>query len=201
MNDTMPGAPPPSQKALVDIVPLGRVDELVVEVVAANLQAVLGLWARVCPPLPVPAYANLAQRGQFDAGPILKDLATRKPGAPLQLGLCEFDLCVPILTFVYGESQVGGRAGVVSLHRLLDRSQSRYFERAAKITIHEIGHVLGLGHCWDIKCLMHFSRNLEQLDSLPVSLCPNCAYEAARLRQALFAENRLLRKEEGLDKG
>ena len=61
-------------------------------------------------------------------------------------------------------------AAVVSLHRLFDIDRQVVYLRAAKIGVHEVGHLLGLEHCWQAGCLMRFSKQLEQLDRLAPGL-------------------------------
>jgi len=111
----------PTDQALLDIILLGPVDETAVSIVAANLQAVMGLNTDIQPVLEKPDYAYLPGRGQYDAAKILNAIAGTADKTPFKLGLTEYDLCTPILTFVYGESQLGGKAAVISLQRLFDR--------------------------------------------------------------------------------
>lgn len=106
-SDMPSGAAPAPQ---VEVVPLGRVSSTAAQVVAANLQALLKLDALVKEPLPEPVHALVAVRGQYDAGIILRELAG-PDGSPLRLGLLNKDLCVPFLTYVLGESQLGGPGG------------------------------------------------------------------------------------------
>jgi archaemetzincin len=166
--------------AMVDLIPLGRIDPLAISVVAANLQSMVGIHTDILAPRPVPKYAFLPQRQQFDALKILKSLSTEMGGAPFKLGVTDLDICTPILTFVYGESQLGGKTALISLHRVHGEDRGLTHERAAKIGIHEVGHIFGLAHCWEIRCLMHFTRNLEQLDALPLRLCNTCLFEITR---------------------
>lgn len=175
-----------TDQAELDIVLLGQVDETAVSIVAANLQAVMGLNTRVQPPREKPEYAYLLGRGQFDAAKIIGALADLENMAPFVLGLTVFDLCTPILTFVYGESQLGGRAAVISLQRLTDPDPELPLLRAAKISLHEVGHLLGIGHCWQPDCLMHFSSNLETLDALQPQFCSACEFEMVRRLQTQF---------------
>lgn len=177
---------------LVEIIPLGVLDETLSQILAANLEAVLGLSSLIAPEQDEPEYAYAPARDQYDAGPILKELAARSEGPPLKLGLTMVDLCMPILTFVYGESQLGGKAAVMSLSRLLDIKADVLYQRAAKIGLHEIGHVLGLGHCREVGCLMQFSQKIGQLDSLPVAFCDACSYEVARCRAILIKKQEAL---------
>ncbi len=185
------------EKPLVQVVPLGAVDQVAVQVAAANLQSILDLPADVLEPWPEPEYALIAERGQYNAGPILKALAADIPAPLIRIGLTNLDLCLPILTFIFGEAQLGGRAAVVSYYRFNGEfwanleSKELTYERLAKITVHETAHVLGLSHCHAPGCLMRFSQSLEQLDSLSLLFCDQCSYELARARRAM---------EEALDK-
>lgn len=170
----------------IDIFPLGEVDETAVSVVAANLQALTGLNAAVLPALPDPDYAYLSIRNQYAAAEIVKTLASFNDGAPLKLGIVECDLCTPILKFVFGESQLGGKAAVMSLHRLFSQDPEKTYLRAAKIGLHETGHILGIGHCRSHDCLMAFAASLDRIDSLPLRFCAPCQYEMSRRLKHLF---------------
>lgn len=185
MNDLLSDQSISKTKALIDLIPLGRIDQLAVSIIAANLQAILGLNSDISKPRPEPDYALLPQRRQFDALKIIKELYKETQGAPFKLGVTALDICTPILTFVYGESQLGGKIALISLNRLQGGSPDLAYERMAKIGVHEVGHILGLEHCWEIRCLMHFSRNLEQLDSLPLQFCSACEFETTRRIRAL----------------
>jgi archaemetzincin len=168
------------QKAHLDLIPFGSLDTLAVSIIGANIQAVLGLFTDIQPERAKPDFAFMPVRNQYDASRILKSLATETDGAPFKLGLIQSDLSIPILTYVFGESQLGGKAAVVSLHRLFDIDRQVVYQRAAKIAVHEVGHLLGLEHCWEAGCLMRFSKQLDQLDRLPLRFCSSCEYEVAR---------------------
>lgn len=165
---------------MVEVVPLGRVNQTAASVAAANLQAQFGLDTVVVEPWPQPEYALIPARGQYDAGPILLALAGEGSGLPLRLGLTRRDLCLPFLSYVFGEAQLEGRAAVVSLHRLQEpapgerASRSVMLERLAKMVLHEMAHVLGLVHCRAPGCLMNFSQGLAALDRLDLRFCVAC---------------------------
>lgn len=167
----------------VEILSLGRVDELAVSVAAANIQAILGLTAREVPPWPDPDYAVLPGRGQYNALPILKTLSRDLEDNALRLGITGADLCLPFLSFVYGEAQVNGKAAVVSLHRLKRGPDGKtapsalFLRRLAKVAIHETAHVIGMTHCRQQGCIMCFSLELEALDSLSMTFCQECELE------------------------
>ena len=168
------------QEAHLDLIPFGNLDPLAVSIVGANIQAVLGLFTDIREVRAKPDFAFMPVRNQYDASKILKSLAAETDGSALKLGLLQSDLSIPILTYVYGESQLGGKAAVISLHRLFDIDRQVFYQRAAKIAVHEVGHLLGLEHCWEAGCLMRFSKQLDQLDRLPLRFCSSCEYEISR---------------------
>ncbi len=174
------------EKPHLNIIPVGKVDELALSVVAANLQAVMGLNADVGPPLPKPEYAYQHGRRQYDAGKIINALVSDDDKIPLTLGVTRYDVCTPILTFVYGESQLGGKAALISLYRIRDEKTDVTCTRAAKIGLHEVGHLIGVGHCRTTNCLMCFSASLEKLDLLQLRFCKACTYEISRRLRHLF---------------
>ncbi|MFN2170880.1 MAG: hypothetical protein ACK2UF_05560 [Candidatus Promineifilaceae bacterium] len=179
----------PTDKAHLDLILLGPVNETAVSIVAANLQAIMGLNTDIRPVLEKPNYAYVPGRNQFDAAKIIKALCAITDGAPLKLGLIESDLCSPILSFVYGESQLGGKAALVSLHRLSAKDPEVTYQRIAKISLHEVGHLLGIRHCWKSTCLMKHSGDLDPLDSLSMYFCSACEYEIERRLKTLIDLN------------
>ena len=180
MTDLAPDQTVTQTEAGIELIPIGQVDTLAVSIVAANLQALLGLNTSVQDSRPNPEYAYMATRQQFDALKIIKELSQEARDVYFRLGVTNLDICTPILTFVFGESQLGGSTALVSINRLQGNGADLAYERAAKISVHEVGHILGLEHCWELRCLMHFSRDVEQLDSLPLSFCETCQYESSR---------------------
>jgi archaemetzincin len=176
----------PDSSAHLDLIPMGKVDPLAASVIAANLQTVVGLNTRILKACPEPEYSFSPRRGQYDAGKILADLTSISDGAKFRLGVVHVDIYTPILTFVFGESQLGGKAALISLFRIHDRDPALIYDRAAKIAIHELGHLLGIVHCRAPDCLMDFSQNVEKLDALPLRFCDACEYEATRRLKHLF---------------
>lgn len=93
------------------------------------------------------------------------------------LGVTNLDLFVPGMNFVFGEARCPGRVGIISTHRLKPNSanESELFrERVVKEAIHEIGHMLGLRHCSDPLCVMHFSVQISDTDRKRAEPCINC---------------------------
>lgn len=88
------------------------------------------------------------------------------------------------LLFLFGEANIKNKYAVVSTHNLLDFNNSEIAEnRIVKEIIHEIGHlILGLEHCLNDKCVMRFSKNIEEIDRKSKHLCLKCNSELENLR-------------------
>ena len=177
------------KKKRIGVVPFGNVPEIATKTVAAHILGYLNLNADILPPLEHPYYALDERRLQYDAAAVLKALELEPFSAYTKiLGVLEVDIFVPILTHVFGEAKQGGKHALISLYRLRKdlggstSSTSLLLERAAKVALHESGHLFNLFHCMDEGCLMHFSGGLQDLDSTPLYFCRYCW---AFLRDAL----------------
>ena len=166
----------------IAVVPVGKVSPLAAKSIAAHVIGYLDVAADILAPLEHPAYAYDERRTQYNAALILRRLdAVSFQGYDRVIALLDLDLFVPILTYVFGEARQGGRCALVSLYRLKvredsPRAGSLAVERAAKVALHELGHLYNLHHCADEGCLMHFSGALEDLDRTPLYCCRYCAF-------------------------
>ncbi len=175
------------------LVEMGRLGEVPVRVVVAHLQAILGIPVESIGTVSIPADAFQEHRHQFDAGIILQHLLPlASPQYSRVLALTTVDLCNPILTYVYGEAAIGGKAAIVSSFRLRNNEDGtkppldRYYERLAKVALHEVAHTLSLYHCETRECLMRFSAKIAHLDELNPCFCRHCEFTLQQnLRQLL----------------
>jgi archaemetzincin len=111
------------------------------------------------------AYDN--SRGQFNSTKIISLLSDRfKDFNGKVVGVISVDLFIPVLTYVFGEAQLGGKVSVVSTFRLneiaygLPKNKKLTQERLIKEVLHELGHNFGLLHCEDYLCVMHSSSTV-----------------------------------------
>ena len=120
-------------------------------------------------------------RLQVNAGTLIQSIEAMDLADYFKIiALVEEDLFIPLFTHVFGEARQNGRVALVSLYRLqlpVDGETppaQQVLERIAKIALHETGHLLNLLHCDDNRCLMHFSGQVEHLDSTPFNFCRYC---------------------------
>jgi len=99
------------------------------------------------------------------------------------------DLYVPVLTYVFGEAQLNGKAAVVSSYRLRDelyglpKNPQRLKERLEKEAVHELGHTFGLIHCRNPNCVMYATTYAEEIDLKSRNFCRVCSALLAKKKE------------------
>jgi archaemetzincin len=131
-------------------------------------------------------------RRQHSSRVMLAWLSERLPeGEAKLLGVTDVDLFIPVLTFVFGEAQLGGGAAVVSLARLREPTSARLTgERLVKEAVHEVGHTFGLVHCRSNACVMARSPAIPAVDVKTVRLCDDCRARYGYLRESSYDDAR-----------
>ncbi|MCY2995344.1 MAG: archaemetzincin family Zn-dependent metalloprotease [Planctomycetota bacterium] len=148
---------------------------------AAKLSQVFGLRVEQHPPSFDPEVAFDASRGQYNSRILLGQLLNQQPpGATRVLGVTGVDLFIPVLTYVFGEAQLDGRAAVVSSYRLdnqiygLPEDHELLGDRLCKEAIHELGHTYNLVHCHKHSCVMVSSTYVDGIDLKSSRFCEIC---------------------------
>jgi archaemetzincin len=166
---------------LIQVVPIGVVDQHLTSELCAGLSAELQVGSQVLTEALDPAPARHPERQQYHSTEFLSRLAAlRPPEAWRLLGVTELDLYIPTLTFVFGEAQLGGGCAVVSVHRLrqefygLPPDPRLLSDRLLKEAVHELGHTMNLRHCDDYRCAMAPSHAVEWIDLKGSRFCPDC---------------------------
>jgi archaemetzincin len=146
------------------------------------LEEATGVPCDVAPEALEPRPAYVASRGQYDTRPLLAQLrAFSTQPRHRVLGSCDVDIFSAVFTFVFGEAEMGGQAGIFSLHRLrpkfygLSDDPELVAARMRKEALHESGHLFGLAHCRNPECVMRFSAAAEEIDLKRDRFCPECA--------------------------
>jgi len=98
----------------------------------------------------------------------------------LLLGITDFDLYKTSQRFVFGDADEHRRVAAVSLHRLRNdfygeaSDENALFQRTLKECVHELGHALGLKHCYNARCAMHYSNSIFETDNKMPHFCEVC---------------------------
>jgi archaemetzincin len=169
----------------LSLLPIGNCGSQLLQELGAAMGRVFRVPFVVLPRVLDPEAAFHAERQQYHSSEILADMQAFNTSESWRvLGVTAVDLYIPILTFVFGEAQIGGPSAVVSSYRLrqefygLPADPELLRERLLKEAVHEIGHTLELAHCHNYRCAMAASHAVEWIDMKEAWLCPQCQKKA-----------------------
>ncbi len=173
---------PPVPPHSIAVSPIGDFDPELMDGLCETVRRAFGLPARVHPILTEIPFAWNSERRQYHSTAVLERLAELAPDWAVKVvALVKVDLFIPILTYVFGEAQLRGRACIVSTHRLNAAPlppalspESVFRSRLDKEVIHELGHTFNLRHCKDPTCIMHHCRTECDVDRKSEDLCRYC---------------------------
>jgi archaemetzincin len=157
----------------LQLLPIGNVDDALLNHLCPAIEATLGISCQRMPLRLDPEFAFHGERQQYHSSEILY---------------------IPILTFVFGEAQMGGPCAVLSTNRLrqefygLPPDKNLFRQRVLKEAVHEVGHTLDLTHCDDYRCAMASSHAVEWIDLKENTFCHVCRRAALPGTQAAFAK-------------
>ncbi len=163
------------------LLPIGNVDDGLLRDLCPGIEEILGIRCEVLPMRLDPEFAYHGERQQHHSSEILHRMQKCLMADSWRIvGIAAVDLYIPILTFVFGEAQIGGPCAVVSAHRLrqefygLPPDPELFRRRLVKEAVHELGHTLNLTHCDDYGCAMASSHTVEWIDLKESALCTSC---------------------------
>ncbi|MDD5496190.1 MAG: archaemetzincin family Zn-dependent metalloprotease [Candidatus Omnitrophica bacterium] len=163
----------------------GAVDEKVLKAIKEKLPDSLPMTVKVemMEPRDIPESAYDPSRQQYNAEMILDAIArkvTLDVRVECALIIVDVDLYSQDLNFVFGVANKAKSMAIISLARLrnefygLKPDNSLFIKRAVKEAVHELGHVWGLAHCSNPKCVMSFSNSLTDTDKKKSTFCHEC---------------------------
>ncbi len=165
----------------LQLLPVGNVDTRLLEWLQQALSDKFRMPGEVLSPVLDPSFALHAERQQYHSSEILAKMQRHINGNTWRLlGVTGLDLYIPILTFVFGEAQLGGSGAIVSYHRLrqdfygLPEDVDLLANRLLVESVHELGHTLRLTHCHDYRCVMAPSHAVEWIDIKDSGFCEEC---------------------------
>ncbi len=163
------------------MIQVGATSDYSIETLREQLSGILeDFEVKTLPEIPEPSEAYDSDRDQYHSTRILVLLEkhVQATEASRLLGLAAFDLYVPGMNYVFGEARRPGRAAVISTRRLKPSSRkemSLFGKRVLKEAVHETGHMLGLKHCQNASCVMHFSEHIHDTDRKNSTFCLECS--------------------------
>jgi archaemetzincin len=173
-----------SEATPIAVVRIGAVEPSRAKLLEAELGRFLPVEVVANDSLALPDGAYDPRREQYLAAAILAQF--KSPANRLVLAIVAVDLYTPGLNFVFGQADVRSRCAVISTARLdpraygLSPDEELFARRLVTEAVHEVGHVLGLGHCTNPACVMYFSNSLSDTDRKGPGLCPACRAKLAR---------------------
>jgi len=163
------------------LLPVGAADARLLDWVRQALEEKFQVKGEILSSALDVAFAIHAERQQYHSSEILAAMQRHVQRDTWKLlGVTSHDLYIPILTFVFGEAQVGGTSAVVSYHRLkqqfygLPEDVDLLANRLLIESVHELGHTLRLTHCEDYRCAMAASHAVEWIDLKDSGYCESC---------------------------
>lgn len=166
------------EEKVIHITPLGNVNQKYLELVKGYVQNFYGFKCVIDNKEPL-TKDILAKSGiRYEASKIISKYKSNKNVLLLtDVDIACFNKEENIKEYgIIGLGYRPGKTCVVSTFRIKNSGQEKLLDRLKKVSIHEVGHNLGLDHCnYDRECLMNDARGtVKQIDRERVWLCDNC---------------------------
>ncbi len=165
----------------ISIVPINAIESSSLERLALCLEERFLFSCRVESPVAIARTSLNSVRKQMFLNTLVSRItATSSPEGAIRLAITDFDLYKTSHQFIFGEGNEEQRIAVVSLHRLRsdfygERADANLlFQRTLKEAVHDLGHTLGLKHCFNARCAMYFSNSIYDTDNKLSHFCENC---------------------------
>lgn len=164
---------------IVHIQPLGSVDNNTIQVIKKSVESFYGFKCEIRKEIPLTEDILASSKIRYEANKIL----SKYKSSENILLITEKDIAYHDKkrnVKEWGIIGLGYRPGtvcVVSTYRIeRNVSNQRFTDRLRKVSLHEIGHNLGLDHCdKDPKCMMNDAKGtVREIDQEKIYLCPNC---------------------------
>ncbi|MBW2492109.1 MAG: archaemetzincin family Zn-dependent metalloprotease [Deltaproteobacteria bacterium] len=166
------------QKIIIS--PINNIDVCNYQLLDQEIHRTFGFQTEIKSLLQNVNFAYDLTRDQYHSTAILEKLASISPSQAIKVvAITNVDLFIPILTHVYGEAQLAGKACIVSTFRLqeglsITTIEKEFENRVVKEVLHELGHTFDLRHCRDKSCIMHYCRSIRDVDRKSDQLCRYC---------------------------
>ena len=168
-------------KSKIVVVPLGEVDFMMVNRLAAELGPIFNRSVDILKGMKMPDEAHNVVRNQYYSQVVLSKLERAKANSREKvIAICEEDLYVPGETFIIGYADVLSGTALVSLYHIrqefygLPEDEAKVYPRLFKEAIHRLAHLFRLTECRNPKCVNYYSQAMLDIDSKGEKFCDIC---------------------------
>ncbi len=181
------------KEVVIGLQPLGKINKQYQDSIQTAIERYYGFKTIVYPFKKIPNnfFINV-KSPRYRADSIIYYLRRTKPDSiSYMMGLTGYDISctkknrdgtVKEPTYKYNDWGIlglgfrPGTACVVSSFRVKGVNKNQQIERLQKVTLHELGHNLGLPHCkYSDKCVMRdAAESVKTVDKVNMSLCKTC---------------------------
>ena len=176
----------------IGILPLGGIEASIIDTIESAIQNYYGFKTCKLAAIEIPkAYYVTIKSPRYRADSIIMFLKENKPDSiDYIIGFTSFDISTtkrdkkgkikkPESKYldwgIFGLGYRPGPSSVVSDFRLKAKSKELEIERIKKVTLHELGHNLGLPHCINLDCFMRdAAESINTIDAVKLNLCDKC---------------------------
>jgi archaemetzincin len=165
----------------ISIFPINSIDPAFLSRLALCLEERFLFTFEVEGTLRIPATTLNSVRKQLFLNTLLAKVAAATPHIEgYRLAVTDFDLYKTSHQFIFGDASEDGRTAVLSLHRLRaefygeEADANLLFQRTLKEAVHDLGHVMGLKHCYNARCAMYSPGSIYDSDNKLSHFCDTC---------------------------
>jgi len=163
---------------MIYLIPMGDINLDYIQKAKFYVEEVYEEKANILGSISFPENCLNCKRNQYDAICVLEHVPYCEDKV---IGICDKDIYVEGLNFVFGVAEsINGKRGIISIKRLREsfygkkENEEILILRIAKEIIHELGHLKGLNHCKNKRCVMAFSNSIHDTDFKDYKICDEC---------------------------
>lgn len=164
---------------------MGSVSDKILTILCSQLEGSIKTKSRLLREIAVPQRAYNQWRRQYNAQIIMEDVSNIPEVKFIDkdiptLMVTNEDIYYQNLNFVFALEDPMKSSCIASTARLrpefYDESPNPdlVIQRLIKEAIHSIGHLKGLDHCGNIRCIMAYSPSVGDIDKKEKSFCERC---------------------------
>jgi archaemetzincin len=168
-------------KSKIVVVPMGEVDFMLVNRLAADIGPVFSRSIDILKGMKMPPESYNVVRNQHYAMVLLSKLERIKSNSREKvLAVCEEDLYLPDENFVLGHADILSGTAVISLYQIrqefygLPEDDAKVYPRLYKEAIHQLAHIFELSQCRNPRCVNYFSQMMLDIDNKGNKFCDIC---------------------------